>query len=189
MVDANCQRLNTGQWTTTADRMIWREKLHDPYDTMESMNSWLQRFVEVNRKNAAVDPPLFLYHIVCGLPKHIRDMNVNDKNFLDGKNYCFTPFKTCIRCIKKIKDFLSKGLETITYRADPISHKEEELLFWVKLNGVFGNSSAPVFFFNCNVFEFTDRDKNRNLDYDQLEIGINSTGRYLQFHREKKKDI
>ncbi|CAC5377675.1 unnamed protein product [Mytilus coruscus] len=146
------------------------------------MDFWLQRFImEAKKKKGGDYPPKSLYYIVCGLLGHLRDMNVNDKNFLDEKDGRFAPFRRVLDA--KMKDLLSKGFGTKTRKADLISHEDEELL-WV--NGVFGKSSATtlkytVFFYNCKLFGLRGRDEHRNFDCDQFEIGIDSTGKFIRF--------
>ena len=148
----------------------------------ESMNFWLQRFImEVQKKKGGSYPPKSLYYIVCGLLRHCRDMNVNDKNFLDVKDGRFAPFRRVLDA--KMKELLSQGLGTKIRRADPISDEDEEKL-WA--NGVFGRSSSTtlqytVFFYNCKLFGLRGRDEHRNLDCAQFEIGNDSTGKFLRF--------
>ena len=104
----------------------------------ESMNFWLQRFVmEARKQKGGEYPPKSLYLIVCGLLRHCRDKNVDDKNFLDEKDGRFAQFRRVLDA--KMKDLLCKGLGTKTRRADPISAHDEEVL-WT--NGVFGMESS-----------------------------------------------
>ncbi|CAC5398657.1 unnamed protein product [Mytilus coruscus] len=79
----------------------------------ESMDFWLQRFIMEAKKKGGDYPPKFLYYIFCGLLRHIRDMNVNDKNFLDEKDGRFAPFRRVLDA--KMIDLLPKGLGTIQY--------------------------------------------------------------------------
>ncbi|CAC5410114.1 unnamed protein product [Mytilus coruscus] len=154
----------------------------------ESMDFWLQQFImEAKKKKGGDYPSKSLYYIVCGLIRHLRDMNVNDKHFLDEKDGRFAPFRRVLDA--KIKDLLSKGLGTKTRKADPISHEDEELL-WV--NGVFGKSSATtlqyiVFYYNCKLFGLRGREEHRNLDCDQFEIDIDSTGKLIGFMGRNNK--
>lgn len=148
----------------------------------ESMNYWLERFImETRKKNGDEYPPKSLYYIVCGLLRHCRDMNVNDKNFLDQKDGRFAHFRRVLDA--KMKDLLSKGLGTKVRRADPVSEDDEEML-WA--NGVFGDTNSTtlqytVFFYNCKLFGLRGRDEHRNLDHSQFEIGVDGTGRYVRF--------
>ena len=55
------------------------EKLED-VDSL-SLNYWLTKFVqEVANKNDGRYPPRSLYGIVCGLKRHLEDVNINSKH-------------------------------------------------------------------------------------------------------------
>ncbi|CAC5392334.1 unnamed protein product [Mytilus coruscus] len=58
------------------------------------MNHWLQCFViEVRNKKGEEYPSKSLYSIICGLLRYCKDMNFNDKNFLDEKDLIFVTFR------------------------------------------------------------------------------------------------
>ena len=154
----------------------------------ENMNFWLQRFVmEARKQKGGEYPPKSLYCIVYGLLIYCRDMNVDDKNFLDEKDGRFTQFRRVLDA--KMKELLCKGLGTKTRRADPISPRDEDVL-WT--NGIFGMESSvtlqyTVFFYNCKLFGLRGRDEHRNLDCSQFEIGQDATGKFLRFTGRNSK--
>ncbi|CAC5371222.1 unnamed protein product [Mytilus coruscus] len=148
----------------------------------ESMDFWLSSLLWKlkRRREAITHPNLYIISFVV-YSRQLRDMNVNDKSFLDEKDGRFAPFRRVLDA--KIKDLLSKGLGTKTRKADPISHEDEELF---RVNGVFGKSSATtlqytVFYYTCKLFGLRGRDEHRNLDCDQFEIDIDSTGKFIRF--------
>lgn len=146
------------------------------------MNHWLQRFViEVRNKKGEEYPPKSLYSIICGLLRYCKDMNVNDKNFLDEKDLRFVTFRRVLD--SRMKELLSKGFGTKVKRADPLSLQDEENL-WQK--GIFGMTNSvslqhTVFFYACKLFGLRGRDEHRNLDCSQFEIGTDQTGKYVRF--------
>lgn len=154
----------------------------------ETMNYWLERFVmETRKKNGDEYPPKSLYYIVCGLLRHCRDMNVNDKNFLDPKDGRFAHFRRLLDA--KMKELLSKGLGTKVRKADPVTKDDEEKL-WAK--NVFGDTDSTtlqytVFFYNCKLFGLRGRDEHRNLDHSQFEVGVDANGRYVRFYGRNNK--
>ncbi|XP_063397184.1 uncharacterized protein KIAA1958-like [Mytilus trossulus] len=146
------------------------------------MNHWLQRFViEVRNKKGEEYPPKSLYSIICGLLRYCKDMNVNDKNFLDEKDLRFVTFRRVLD--SRMKELLSKGFGTKVKRADPLSLQDEENL-WQK--GFFGMTNSvslqhTAFFYACKLFGLRGRDEHRNLDCSQFEIGTDQTGKYVRF--------
>ncbi|CAC5402472.1 unnamed protein product [Mytilus coruscus] len=146
------------------------------------MNHWLQRFViEVRNKKGEEYPPKSLYSIICGLLRYCKDMNVNDKNFLDEKDLRFVTFRRVLD--SRMKELLSKGFGTKVKRADPLSLQDDENL-WQK--GVFGMTNSvslqhTAFFYACKLFGLRGRDEHRNLDCSQFEIGTDQTGKYVRF--------
>ncbi|CAC5385968.1 unnamed protein product [Mytilus coruscus] len=146
------------------------------------MNHWLQRFViEVRNKKGEEYPPKSLYSIICGLLRYCKDMNVNDKNFLEEKYLRFVTFRRVLD--SRMKELLSKGFGTKVKRADPLSLQDEENL-WQK--GFFGITNSvslqhTSFFYACKLFGLRGRDEHRNLDCSQFEISTDQTGKYVRF--------
>jgi len=150
--------------------------------TVEQMNYFLSRFVmETRKKDGTPYPPRSLYLITCGLLRHLRDCDVNDKNFLDSQNGVFNSFRKVLDA--RMKELLASGLGTNVKQAQPLMPEDEENL-WE--SGVFGENSAEslqctVFFYACKLFGLRGHDEHHDLKCEQFVVSSDQHGKYIEF--------
>ncbi|XP_062609344.1 uncharacterized protein KIAA1958-like [Saccostrea cucullata] len=134
------------------------------------MNDIMTRFVlESRRKDGAQYPPRSLYQLCVGVLRYLRE-NGNSLNFLDEKNLNFQGFRRALSA--KMSELTAQGVGVIKRQAEPLSEKDEKIL-WEK--NILGNSSSKsllnsVFFYNCKLFGLRSVDEHRNLSIDQFEL-------------------
>lgn len=147
-----------------------------------TMSYWLSRFVlEVRNQKGLEYTGKTLYNILCGILRSLRDGGVNDKNFLDESDADFAELYKIID--SKMKDLLQRGIGTQTRQADPVTEKDEEMLWDT---GVFGSTDSQrlqytVFYYSCKLFGLRGRDEHRNMQCEQFQIGEDSNGQYIRF--------
>lgn len=71
--------------------------------------------------------------IACGLLRHLRDVNIQNKNFLDEHDDLFAVFRKVLDVC--MKELLSKASGTKVRQVDPIM-QEDEKKTWT--GGIFG---------------------------------------------------
>lgn len=153
------------------------------------MNEWMTRFVlEARRKDGAPYPPRSLYQLCVGLLRYNREKG-NDSNFLDEKNLNFMGFRRALSA--KMSELTAQGIGTVKKQAEPVSEKEEKIL-WEK--NVLGNSTSKsllysVFFYNCKLFGLRGVDEHRNLSIGQFELHDMNDGErpYIVFRGRSSK--
>ncbi|KAL5015045.1 hypothetical protein ScPMuIL_009315 [Solemya velum] len=134
----------------------------------------------LENKTGPPTPPRSLYLIICGLLRHLRDYDVNDKNLLDSKNGVFCGFGKVLDA--KMKELLSNGHGTTTKQAQPLMPEDEKL--WQ--NNVFGSDTAEslqatMFFYSCKLFGLRGHDEHHDLKCDQFSVGTDQYGKFVEF--------
>ena len=116
----------------------------------EKLTLYISRFIlEVWKKDGTEYPPNTLYHIVCGLMRHLHQNGMPDVDFFKEKAY--TDLRTTLDAEVKRLKLLRIGA---TKRQAEILTEDEEELLW---RGVLGYHSPKsllntVFFFNGVCF-------------------------------------
>ncbi|XP_061170286.1 uncharacterized protein LOC133179581 [Saccostrea echinata] len=102
------------------------------------MDYWLQRFVvEVRNQKGNEYTPKSLYYLMCGLLRHLRDIEIFGMNFLDHNDNRFARTRKVLDA--RMKSLVAQGIGTTVRQADPILPEQEDIL-WEK--GVLGQNSA-----------------------------------------------
>ena len=83
----------------------------------------------------SIYPPRFLYQICVDLLRYYREKG-NDSNFLDEKKN-WGGFRRALSA--KMAELTAQGIRTVKKQVEPISEKEEKIL-WEK--NVLGNSTS-----------------------------------------------
>ena len=83
----------------------------------------------------------------------------------------------------RMAELMAHGIGTETRQAEPVTQETENIL-WEK--GLLGNGNAKsllnfVFFYNCKLFALRTVDEHKNLSIQQLELGEDQNGYYIQF--------
>ena len=149
--------------------------------TPSELNKWMRNFViETRRKDGKPYPPRSLYMLCVGLLRNMRENGIHH-NFLDEKNSEFYEFRKALSA--RMAELTAHGIGTETRQAEPITQETENIL-WEK--GLLGNGNAKsllnfVFFYNCKLFALRAVDEHKNLSIQQLELGEDQNGYYIQF--------
>ena len=121
-------------------------------ETMENteMNDWLCHFIlEIRKKDGTEYPPNTIHHIVCGIMRHLRNTAKPGIDFF--KNIEFCGLRTSLD--SEMKRLQSKGLGTKRHQAEPLSEREEEILWET---GQLGDHSpqalVDTMLFMCGVY-------------------------------------
>ncbi|XP_061186263.1 zinc finger MYM-type protein 2-like [Saccostrea echinata] len=128
------------------------------------MDYWLQRFVvEVCNQKGNEYTPKSLYYLMCGLLRHLRDIEIFGMNLLDHNDDRFARTRKVLDA--RIKSLVAQGMGTTVRQADPILPEQEDIL-WEK--GVLGQNFVislknTVFFYACKVFGLRGCDEHRQL--------------------------
>ena len=156
------------EWTTARRNMYVEYPPPLLQCSLEQLNNWLSRFaLEVRRKDGEPYPPSTLYSIVCGLQRHIREVNPTISFF---NNPELDDFKKILD--GEMKRLRSLGLGVKKKQAEPITTEEENKL-WEQ--GVLGNSSPQVLLdtmvFLCEMyFALRSAQEHRSLQCSQIEL-------------------
>ncbi|XP_062602127.1 zinc finger MYM-type protein 2-like [Saccostrea cucullata] len=152
------------------------------------MDYWLQRFVvEVRNQKGNEYTPKSLYYLMCGLLRHLRDIEIFGMNFLDHNDDRFARTRKVLDA--RMKSLVAQGIGTTVRQADPILPEQEDIL-WEK--GVLGQNSAislqnTVFFYACKVFGLRGCDEHRQLMCEQFKLGSDAQGQFIQFVGRQNK--
>ena len=177
---------------------LWREQRNPSNgippvidaQNLEALPQWLSRFIlEVRKRTGDPYPPETLYHIVCGLVRHIKigraDVDFfNDKIFAD----CRTILDSEMKRLRKA------GIKTKGLKAEPLSLDEEELL-WKR--GILGDHSPDALlntvFFQIGInFALRSGAEHRALRHGEncQIVVVEQTGQrpYLQYTEDCSKN-
>ena len=128
----------------------------------EKLMRYISRFIlEVRKKDGTEYPPNTLYHIICGLMRHLRQNGMPDVDFFKEKAYA--DLRTTLDA--EIKRLKLLGIGATKRQADVLTEDEEELLW---REGVLGYHSPKsllntVFFFNGVCFALRSGEEHRQL--------------------------
>ena len=128
-------------WSKYREQTCSAPEEHPPHILtcqVSELNNWLCRFVlEVRRKDGKPYPPNTLHQLCCAILRYVRGVNP-DVDFFQNPE--FAPFrKTLDAEMKRLKH--DPGIATVARKAEPISDREEEIL-WSK--GVLGSHSPQT---------------------------------------------
>ena len=124
---------------------------------------WLCHFtLKIRKQNGAHYPPETLYHIVCGLLRHVR-VKRPDVDF-------FGEFRMILD--SEMKRLRKEGIHTKGKKAEPLTNEEEDSL-WSK--GILGDHSPQallntVFYQNGVNFALRSGSEHRQLRYQDCQI-------------------
>ena len=115
------------EWAEYRNSHATKEKIPTPITSLplKDLAHWLERFVlEVRKQDGSEYIPSTLHHIVCGLMRHVREINPSIDFFKDS---IFSDFrKTLDGEMKRIR---STGAGTKKKQAELITSDEEEKLW------------------------------------------------------------
>ena len=106
-----------------------------------SLQHWLSRFVlEVRKKDGSEYPANTLHHLCCGIMRHLR---LNGRPELDFfKDPTFSEFRATLD--SEMKLIQSAGIGSKRRQAEPLTEKEEELLW--------STGQLDTVFFMCGIY-------------------------------------
>lgn len=143
----------------------------------------LSKFViKIRKQNGKEYARVTLHNIVSALLRLMRDNGLHENNFLDTQDIRFVNFRKKLDA--RLKQLTSKGIGTEPQQADPITAKEEEIL-WNKGQLGAGTSQSlinTVFYYNCKLFGLRGMDEHRSLSCDQYTFGETSDGLIILFY-------
>ncbi len=124
-------------WKTARNRLHPQDQV--PEDLLTStdpsiLNIQLSRFaVEARKENGDLYPPATIHQLLCGLLRHMREINHECPKFLDKTNGRFRQLQCTLD--SHFSKLHSQGVGRKTKHAEPFT-KEEENVMWK--NGVLG---------------------------------------------------
>lgn len=131
----------------------------------------MTRFVlEVRKVNGSEYQPNTLYHIVCGLMRHVRNsLNANIDFLKDSE---FAEFRASLD--SEMKRLQSKGLGSTHRQAEPFTIEEEELMWEKKFLGDHSPESLlnTIIYMNGLYFALRSGDEHRNLRLNPCQIQV-----------------
>ena len=145
--------------------------------------------VEVRKTDGSLYPRSSLYSILCGIWRYLGEKGKMGMNFLENKDERFYKFRKVFDV--RLKQLRSIGISTFLRQAKPITPRKKETLW---LAGELGSHSAQfllssVFYFNCKLFGLQARDEHRNLQCQQITLGKEENGPYIEFQGRASKNI
>ena len=151
---------------------------------------WLIRFVlEVRKKDGAEYPPQTLHHLCSGLLRHLRQ---NGHPTLDiFKDSSFAEFRSTLDA--EMKRLQHKGLGSMRRQAEPLTEKEEEVL-WEK--GLLGDHSPQALlntmvYMNGVYFALRSGKEHRELRFNSSQISLierDGERPFLQYTEDESKN-
>ena len=139
--------------------------------TQEEVQHWLTRFIlEVRKKDGSVYPPNTLYHICCGLMRHLKWTGKPEINFFKDKE--FADFRASLDA--EMKNLQSQGIGSKKRQADVLREDEQELL-WQK--GLLGDTTPQslldtIVFCNGLYFALRSGKEHRQLRNTPCQIEL-----------------
>lgn len=131
----------------------------------------MTRFVlEVRKVNGSEYQPNTLYHIVCGIMRHVRIILSAKIDFF--KDSEFAEFRVSLDA--EMKRLQSKGLGSVHRQAEPFTPEEEELLWEKKILGDHSPQSLlnTIIFMNGLYFALRSGEEHRNLRRTPCQIQV-----------------
>ena len=139
--------------------------------SISALNHWLTSFIlEVRKKDGSEFPPSSLYHICCGLMRHLRWNGQPSIDFFSDGD--FADFKASLDA--EMKRLQSKGLGSKKRQAEVLSESEEELLWQKKLLGdsTLQTLLDSMVFYNGLYFALRSGKEHRNLRSRPCQIEL-----------------
>ena len=152
----------------------------------DELNKWLSVYVmETRKKNGDRSPFSSLNLLLCGLRRHMKEINPMSPNFLDEKHPKFAGTRD-VRGKKLHQDGIGASV-----KHTPIITHEEEASLWSQ--GVMGTKIPKslfnaVFFMNGKILCLRGGREHKDLKLAQLTFGQDSRGEFVVYTENGSKN-
>ena len=137
----------------------------------QTLSEWLTRFIlEVRKINGSEYPPNTLYHLVCGIMRHVRNSKSCEIDFFKDPEFC--SFRVSLDA--EMKRLQSKGVGSVHKQAEPFTMEEEELLWERKILGDHSPEALlnTMIYMNGLYFALRSGEEHRQLRHNPCQIQV-----------------